>query len=92
MNACSSSGVIANFGLGTVVVGGAGGNGTNIGVMTLMVGGDVSYLLLRNLLISMFMVRGIHPSVPMGMVDEDVLGNICFQKYMFLKMNVKNSQ
>ena len=87
MNTCSSSGVISNFGLGTVVVGGGGGNGTNIGVMTLMVGGYVSSLFLSNLLLSMFMVRGVHPYVPMGMVDEYVLGDICFQKYMFLKMN-----
>ena len=36
MNNFSSSGVIANFGLGTGVVGGGGGNGTDIGVGNLM--------------------------------------------------------
>ena len=51
MNACSSSGVISNFGLETGVFGGGGGNGTNIGVMTLMGGGDVSFSMLRNLLL-----------------------------------------
>ena len=38
---------------------------------------------LRNLSLSMFLERGIHPYMPMGMVDEDVLGDICFRNICF---------
>ena len=55
MNDCSSSGIIANFGLGDGVFGGGGGNGPDIGAMTFMSGGDVSSSLLRNLLLSIFL-------------------------------------
>ena len=43
-----------------------------------MGGGDVSSSLLRNSVLSMFLERGIHPSMPIGMVDADLLGDICF--------------
>ena len=78
MNACSSSGFIASFGIGTGVVGGDGGKGTEIAVMALMGGEYVSSSFMRNSMIPMFMERGVHPYMPMGMVDEDVLGDICF--------------
>ena len=78
MSFCSSSGFIASFGLGSGVVGGSGGKRTKIGVRTLMGGGDVSSSFLKNSVMSMFMERGIHTYMPIGMVDEDVLGGICF--------------
>ena len=78
MNVCYSYGVIASFGLKTVVFGGGGGKGTDIGVMALMGGGDVSSSLLRNQMLSIFMERGIHPSMPMGMFYKYMLGYICY--------------
>ena len=54
INACSSSGVVASFGLGTGVVGGGGGQGNEIGVMTLMGGGHVSTSFLSNLMLQFF--------------------------------------
>ena len=74
MNACSSSGFISSFCLGTGVVGGSGGKGTEIGARTLIGGEDVSASLPRNLMLSMFLEREIHPSMPMGMVDDDLFG------------------
>ena len=47
MNSCSSSGVIANFGLQTGVVGGDEGKENDIGVMAIMGGGYVSSSFLR---------------------------------------------
>ena len=78
MNACSSSEFIACFGLGIGVVGGGGGKGAEIVIITLMGGGDISSSLMRKSMLSMFMKMVIHPSIPMGMVDEDLLGDICF--------------
>ena len=92
MNNYYSSGVIANFGLGTGVVGGFGGNGTRTGVRTFLGGVDVSSSFLRNLLISMFLERGIHPSMPTGMIDEDVLGDICFRNIYTFGMNETKKQ
>ena len=67
INDCSSSGVIASFGIGTGVVGGSGGKGTdiitNIGVITLMGGKYMSSPFLRNLMLLLFLERGIHPSM-----------------------------
>ena len=53
MSFCSSSGFIASFGIGTGVVGGDGGKGTEISVMTLMGGGYVSSSFMRNSVLSM---------------------------------------
>ena len=78
MNACSSSGVISSFGLETRVVGGGGGKGTDIGVIILMGGGDVSSSFLSKSVLSMFLERGINTYMPVAMVDADVLGDICF--------------
>ena len=69
MNTYSSSSFIGNFGLGTGVVGGGGVNRTDIGVVKLIDRGYLSYLLLRNLLLSMFMERVVHPYISMGMAD-----------------------
>ena len=78
MNAYSSSGVISNFGIWTGVFGGGGGKGTEIGVIILMGGGDVSSSLMRNSVLSIFLERGIQSSMPIGMVDADLLVDICF--------------
>ena len=43
-----------------------------------MGGGDVLSSLMRNLVMSMLLERGIHPSMPKGIVDADLLGDISF--------------
>ena len=74
MNTCSSYGVIVSFGLEGRIFGGGGGKGTEIVVIILTGGGDVSSPLLRNSVLSMFLEIGIHTSMPICMVDADLLG------------------
>ena len=86
MNDFSSSRVIANFCLGPGFFDGGGGNRTDSVVGTLIDGRALSLSSLRNSSLSMFLDRGIHPSIPIcivKMIDEDGFGDICFRNIYF---------
>ena len=94
MNYCSSSGFIASFGLGTGIVDGARGNQTDMCVGTLMAVKSISLSSLGIYLMSMFLERGIHPSMPIcivKIVDENRVGDICFRNIYFVINETKTT-